>query len=77
MSKFLNEAGIGTGLHYPIPVHLHPAYEFLSYRKGSFPVAENYGDQVLSLPIYPYMEDDKIEYVLEKVNEFSNMNITS
>ena len=77
MSKFLNEAGIGTGLHYPVPVHLHPAYEFLSYPKGSFPIAENYGDQVLSLPIYPYMEDDKIEYVLEKVNEFSNMNISS
>tara|TARA_Y100000588_G_scaffold267741_1_gene282881 strand:- start:64 stop:1182 length:1119 start_codon:yes stop_codon:yes gene_type:complete len=77
MSKFLNDAGIGTGLHYPIPVHLHPAYEFLSYPKGSFPVAENYGDEVLSLPIYPYMEESKVDYVLEKVNEFSHMDISS
>ena len=77
LSKFLKDSGIGTGLHYPIPVHLHPAYEFLSYPKGSFPVAEYYGDNVLSLPIYPYMEDDKVDYVIDKVNEFSNMDLSS
>ncbi|MED5579194.1 MAG: DegT/DnrJ/EryC1/StrS family aminotransferase [Nitrospinota bacterium] len=77
MSKFLNETGIGTGLHYPIPVHLHPAYEFLSYEKGSFPIAENFGDQVLSLPMYPYMEDDEVAYVLDMVNEFCHLDKSS
>jgi len=49
----LNAAGIGAGVHYPIPVHLLPAFEHLGYQPGAFPVAERMSDEILSLPIYP------------------------
>jgi dTDP-4-amino-4,6-dideoxygalactose transaminase len=53
MLAALNAAGIGAGVHYPIPVHLLPAFERLGYLPGAFPVAERMADEILSLPIYP------------------------
>jgi dTDP-4-amino-4,6-dideoxygalactose transaminase len=56
----LQESGIQTGVHYPIPVHLQPAYRNLGYKAGDFPVAEAVARDVLSLPIYPEMTDEQI-----------------
>jgi dTDP-4-amino-4,6-dideoxygalactose transaminase len=59
----LQEMGIQTGVHYPIPVHLQPAYRDLGYRAGDFPVAETLSREVLSLPIFPEMTDAQMEEV--------------
>jgi dTDP-4-amino-4,6-dideoxygalactose transaminase len=49
----LGRAGISTGMHYPVPVHLQPAYADLSYRRGDFPISEKLADETLSLPLCP------------------------
>ena len=59
----LTAAGIQTGIHYPIPVHLQPAYADLRYKRGSFPQSEKASREVLSLPLYPEMTDDQIHRV--------------
>jgi len=61
----LNAQGIGCGIHYPVPIHLQKAYEFLGYRRGSFPVAEKSAQEVLSLPMYPEMTIGQLETVSE------------
>ncbi len=59
--------GIQTGIHYPIPCHLQPAYNYLGYKLGDFPVAEALCDRILSLPMYPDLKDDAIEFVCEQL----------
>ncbi len=59
----LTEAGVQTGVHYPIPVHLQPAYADLGYARGDFPIAEQAAAEVLSLPIFPEMTDAQIESI--------------
>jgi dTDP-4-amino-4,6-dideoxygalactose transaminase len=59
----LTEAGVQTGVHYPIPVHLQPGYRDLGYTPGDFPVAEQVAGEVLSLPIYPELTDENIQRV--------------
>ena len=59
----LTEAGVQTGVHYPIPVHLQPAYADLGYSSGDFPIAERAAAEVLSLPMFPEMTDQQIESI--------------
>jgi dTDP-4-amino-4,6-dideoxygalactose transaminase len=59
----LTEAGVQTGVHYPIPVHLQPAYRDLGYSQGDFPISEGAASEVLSLPIFPEMTDAQVEEV--------------
>lgn len=66
----LHTSGIQTGLHYPLPVHLLPAYADLGYRRGDFPAAERIAAQELSLPMFPELTDAQIEAVAEGVAEF-------
>ncbi|MGE5399227.1 MAG: DegT/DnrJ/EryC1/StrS family aminotransferase [Ignavibacteriales bacterium] len=68
--KHLNENGISTGLHYPIPLHLQKCFSHLGYKKGEFPVTEALAERGLSLPMYPELQDDQINYVCEKIGEF-------
>ncbi len=63
----LAEAGIQTGVHYPIPVHLQPAYRDLGYSRGDFPVAETAAGEVLSLPMFPELTDAQIEDVASRL----------
>jgi dTDP-4-amino-4,6-dideoxygalactose transaminase len=65
----LNAAGVQTGIHYPIPVHLQPAHLDLGYRRGDFPESEAAADDVLSLPLYPELTDTQIETVAAAVRE--------
>lgn len=60
----LKANGIEAGVHYPLPLHLQPAYRFLSHQKGAFPVAEAAAEQVLSLPLFPEMTDDQQDRVV-------------
>jgi len=69
VKQTLNDAGIGAAIHYPRPLHLQKAYDFLGLGKGSFPVSERAGDRVLSLPNYPEMTEEMLEFVVEKVKE--------
>ena len=59
----LTGAGVQTGVHYPIPVHLQPAYRDLGYSQGDFPISEGAASEVLSLPIFPEMTDAQVEEV--------------
>lgn len=70
LQVFLKENGISTGLHYPIPLHLTQAYAHLGYKKGEFPVAEKLAGEILSLPMYPELSVEQIEYVCEKIRAF-------
>lgn len=58
--KVLRERGISAGIHYPAPIHLQPAYEFLGYGVGSFPVAEEIAREALSLPMYPELAESQV-----------------
>jgi dTDP-4-amino-4,6-dideoxygalactose transaminase len=57
------DAGIQTGIHYPVPVHLQPAYRDPRYKEGDLPVAEQAASQVLSLPIFPELHSSQIETI--------------
>jgi len=70
LRAYLRDKGIATGIHYPIPVHLQPAYRDLGYEKGSFSVTEEYAEQVLSLPMYAELTPGSIEYVAEAIRDF-------
>jgi dTDP-4-amino-4,6-dideoxygalactose transaminase len=62
--------GVETGIHYPVPLHLHPAYAFLGYRRGDFPVAEGACDSVVSLPLYGGLSDAQVDTVIAAVRSF-------
>jgi dTDP-4-amino-4,6-dideoxygalactose transaminase len=63
VQKRLTSCGIGTGIHYPIPIHLQEACASLGYRKGDFPVTEKAAARILSLPMYPEMTTEQCEFV--------------
>jgi dTDP-4-amino-4,6-dideoxygalactose transaminase len=67
VARSLNQAGIQTGLHYPVPVHLQASYQHLSLNRGAFPRAERIARRCLSLPLFPNMTDDHIHYVCERL----------
>lgn len=71
LESFLNENGISTNRHYPIPVHLQECYSDLGYKKGDFPVAELISDTQISIPIYYGMTDEEIGYVITTLNNFN------
>nr|WP_297172692.1 DegT/DnrJ/EryC1/StrS family aminotransferase [uncultured Agathobaculum sp.] len=71
LSSYLQDNGIGTIIHYPIPPHLSKAYQYLGYVRGSFPIAEQYADEVLSLPIYNGMTIQEQDYIIAKINAWS------
>ncbi|MGK7953657.1 MAG: DegT/DnrJ/EryC1/StrS family aminotransferase [Crocosphaera sp.] len=68
VQQFLGERGIQTGIHYPIPCHLQPAYKSLGYQFGDFPYAEQLCEQILSLPMYPGITSEQIAWVLEQIS---------
>src|SRR5439155_1057246 len=65
----LEEWGIQTGLHYPIPVHLQPAYRDLGYKPGDFPVSERIGRECFTLPLYPEMTEEQQDAVVEGLTD--------
>jgi dTDP-4-amino-4,6-dideoxygalactose transaminase len=66
----LDTKGISTGLHYPVPLHLQQAFKDLGYREGQFPNAERSAKRIVSLPMYPELQDEQIEYVAQSIREF-------
>ena len=70
LEKYLNDNGIGTNKHYPIPIHLQECYRDLGYQKGDFPIAEEISATELSLPMYYGITDEQVQYVIDRINEF-------
>lgn len=70
LEKYLNDAGIGTNKHYPIPIHLQECYRDLGYKKGDYPIAEEISETELSLPMYYGMSEEEIRFVIDMVNAF-------
>lgn len=69
VQKALKEKGIDTGLHYPVPLHLQKAYQYLGLGVGAYPVSEAYAGRLLSLPMYPELRDEQIDYVCASLAE--------
>ena len=70
LQAFLQEKGIATGLHYPLPLHLQKAYAHMGHKKGDFPVTEHAADRLLSLPMYPELTSEQIDCVCTSIKEF-------
>ena len=70
LMDYLADREIDTIIHYPIPPHLQEAYSYLGHKKGDFPIAERYADEVLSLPMYNGMSDDDQQRVIDAINSF-------
>lgn len=70
LQKYLTDNGIGTLIHYPIPMHLQNAYRHLGFKKGDFPVAEEIAETCLSLPLWPGMKKSHVNFIAEKITNF-------
>lgn len=73
LQKHLTDAGIGTGIHYPIPVHLQKAYATVGWKKGDFPETEEAAEQILSLPMFPGLRPDEQKRTLTSIMDFASI----
>jgi len=70
LQKHLADKGIQTLIHYPVPIHLQPAYKDKGWKKGDYPIAEQLSDEILSLPMYPEMTEAQVKEVCEAIASF-------
>ena len=70
LKQFLADKGIDTKIHYPVPIHLQDAAKYLGYKKGDFPVTEKQTETILSLPVFPELTDEQINYVSMSIINF-------
>ena len=70
LRKYLGDRGVGTQIHYPVPIHLQQSAQFLGYRKGDMPVTEKLATEVLSLPMFAELTDEQVERVADSVRSF-------
>ncbi len=69
-AKYLSDHGVGSGIYYPIPLHLQKSLVFLGYKKGDFPNAELYAKRTLSIPLYPELENKEVDYICDLINKY-------
>jgi dTDP-4-amino-4,6-dideoxygalactose transaminase len=70
VQRYLSAAGVHTGIHYPVPVHLQPAYASLGHKEGDFPNAESQAGRVLSLPMFAELKEHQLKYVADAIADF-------
>ncbi|WP_262385945.1 DegT/DnrJ/EryC1/StrS family aminotransferase [Hymenobacter sp. BT491] len=70
LRQHLLSQGVPSAIYYPLPVHLQPAYHYLNYKAGQFPVAEQLSRTVLSLPMHPMLTNDQVEYIVDVIRRF-------
>ncbi|MCR4337936.1 MAG: DegT/DnrJ/EryC1/StrS family aminotransferase [Candidatus Omnitrophica bacterium] len=71
LQKFLKDAAIPTAIHYPMPLHLQKAFAHLGYKKGDFPVSEKLSQEILALPMHPFLKNEEQDFIIGKIKEFS------
>lgn len=77
LKDWLAQNGVQCGIHYPLPIHLQPIYQSLfTYKEGDFPNSEFLSETALSLPMFPSLKKDDVEYVCRKIHDFFNQRIT-
>jgi len=74
LQNYLAQCNIGTLIHYPVPIHLQKAYSELNFQKGSFPIAEELSETMLSLPLFPGLTAEEIDYVCSCIEKFFRSN---
>jgi dTDP-4-amino-4,6-dideoxygalactose transaminase len=74
VQKQLADAGIGTGIHYPVPVHLQKAYQCLGYKPGDLPLTEKLATEILSLPMYPQITAEDQQFVAQKLAQATTVD---
>ena len=70
LQRYLAEHGVGTAVHYPVPIHLQPAAVGLGHKRGDFPVAERQAESILSLPVYWSMSEEQLQHVADTIRAF-------
>lgn len=75
LKKYLGQNGVETAIHYPVALPLMEAYKYLGYSKEDFPVASAHQDEILSLPMYPELDDDKITFISDTIKSFYEANL--
>jgi len=70
LQAHLKSKGIGSAIYYPVPLHLQNCFSHLGYKRGAFPEAERAAADVLSLPVYPELSRDQLDYVIETIRGF-------
>ena len=70
LREHLENTGIMTGIHYPVPVYLQPAYSYLGMSEGTYPVTERAAREILSLPMYPELRREDVEHVAGEIKGF-------
>ena len=65
----LKDNGIPTAVHYPLPLHLQECFQYLNYKQGDFPISEKASNEVMSLPMNPFLTNDQVDYVVSKIQE--------
>ena len=68
----LKKSGIPTAVHYPLPLHLQECFSYLGFKKGKFPISEQAPNDVLSLPMNPFLTKNEIRYISERINSIQN-----
>ena len=71
LQKYLTEKGISTGIHYPTPLPLLAAYKYLNHTPSDFPIASDYMNKILSLPMFPELTEEQIEYITDTIKQFA------
>ncbi|MCL4861894.1 MAG: DegT/DnrJ/EryC1/StrS family aminotransferase [Caldilineaceae bacterium] len=75
LMQHLKQAGVATGIHYPVPIHLQAAYRDLGYKRGDFPITETLADEILSLPIYAELSNDAVAYVVDAITAYVDQSV--
>lgn len=70
LMTYLKNQGIECGIHYPIPLHLQPAYRSLGFKEGQFPVSERLASEIVSIPMYPELTEKQRSYVVDHIKTF-------
>ncbi|MCX8109832.1 MAG: DegT/DnrJ/EryC1/StrS family aminotransferase, partial [Syntrophorhabdaceae bacterium] len=70
LQSFLKEKGIQTGIYYPVPLHLQGCFQYLGYRRGSFPVSEMAAQESLAIPVYPELKKTEKDYIVKMIREY-------
>jgi len=75
LQAYLKDRGVGTAIHYPNPVHLQPFYSDGRDRHGEFPISEQVCNEIVSVPMFPEMTEEQVEYVAEAITRFAAENM--